>query len=127
MGVAPLARWGLTRVCLLLPQGYTAHIVSTVSEWSLAFAFLSFFLTYIRDFQVLVSTHTHTPDGCSPTGSEHEQDTPEERRKYSPEILWSLVECADNKIIHLFCVLHLFFYHLKKMRMKINFFFFFPF
>lgn len=34
------------------PQGYTAHIISTVSEWSLAFSFLSFFLTYIRDFQV---------------------------------------------------------------------------
>ncbi len=34
-------------------QGYTAHIVSTVSEWSLAFSFISFFLTYIRDFQVL--------------------------------------------------------------------------
>ncbi|XP_069006302.1 DNA damage-regulated autophagy modulator protein 2b [Embiotoca jacksoni] len=31
--------------------GYTAHIVSTVSEWSLAFSFISFFLTYIRDFQ----------------------------------------------------------------------------
>jgi hypothetical protein len=33
-------------------QGYTAHIISTISEWSLAFAFVSFFLTYIRDFQV---------------------------------------------------------------------------
>uniref|UniRef100_A0A8D0EVT0 DNA damage regulated autophagy modulator 2 n=1 Tax=Strix occidentalis caurina TaxID=311401 RepID=A0A8D0EVT0_STROC len=32
-------------------QGYSAHIISTVSEWSLAFSFLSFFLTYIRDFQ----------------------------------------------------------------------------
>ncbi|XP_051495244.1 DNA damage-regulated autophagy modulator protein 2 [Apus apus] len=32
-------------------KGYTAHMVSTVSEWSLAFSFLSFFLTYIRDFQ----------------------------------------------------------------------------
>ncbi|XP_075377573.1 DNA damage-regulated autophagy modulator protein 2 isoform X1 [Mycteria americana] len=32
-------------------EGYTAHIISTVSEWSLAFSFLSFFLTYIRDFQ----------------------------------------------------------------------------
>ncbi|CAN9511988.1 unnamed protein product [Ophioblennius macclurei] len=31
--------------------GYTAHIISTVSEWSLAFSFISFFLTYIRDFQ----------------------------------------------------------------------------
>ncbi|KAB5536714.1 hypothetical protein PHYPO_G00110620 [Pangasianodon hypophthalmus] len=32
-------------------KGYTAHMVSTVSEWSLAFSFISFFLTYIRDFQ----------------------------------------------------------------------------
>ncbi|XP_077429136.1 DNA damage-regulated autophagy modulator protein 2b [Vanacampus margaritifer] len=31
--------------------GYTAHIVSTVCEWSLALSFISFFLTYIRDFQ----------------------------------------------------------------------------
>ncbi|XP_044027906.1 DNA damage-regulated autophagy modulator protein 2-like [Siniperca chuatsi] len=31
--------------------GYTAHMISTVSEWSLAFSFISFFLTYIRDFQ----------------------------------------------------------------------------
>ncbi|KAL3058142.1 hypothetical protein OYC64_010345 [Pagothenia borchgrevinki] len=31
--------------------GYTAHIISTISEWSLAFSFISFFLTYIRDFQ----------------------------------------------------------------------------
>lgn len=35
-----------------LLQGYAAHIASTVSEWSLAFSFLTFFLTYIRDFQV---------------------------------------------------------------------------
>lgn len=59
MSMASLGRWGLTHVCLLLPQGYTAHIISTVSEWSLAFAFLSFFLTYIRDFQVFVSTDEH--------------------------------------------------------------------
>ncbi|XP_060925571.1 DNA damage-regulated autophagy modulator protein 2b [Limanda limanda] len=32
-------------------KGYTVHIISTVSEWSLAFSFISFFLTYIRDFQ----------------------------------------------------------------------------
>ncbi|KAJ8373270.1 hypothetical protein AAFF_G00266810 [Aldrovandia affinis] len=31
--------------------GYTAHLISTISEWSLAFSFISFFLTYIRDFQ----------------------------------------------------------------------------
>lgn len=39
----------------LSPQGYSAHIVSTISEWSLAFSFLSFFLTYIQDFQVGVT------------------------------------------------------------------------
>ncbi|KAG7251950.1 LOW QUALITY PROTEIN: hypothetical protein CRUP_002182, partial [Coryphaenoides rupestris] len=27
------------------------HIISTISEWSLAFSFISFFFTYIRDFQ----------------------------------------------------------------------------
>ncbi|XP_077384746.1 DNA damage-regulated autophagy modulator protein 2b [Festucalex cinctus] len=32
-------------------QGYTAHLISTVCEWSLALSFISFFLTYIRDFQ----------------------------------------------------------------------------
>ncbi|KAH1172096.1 DNA damage-regulated autophagy modulator protein 2 [Mauremys mutica] len=32
-------------------KGYIVHIISTISEWSLAFSFLSFFLTYIRDFQ----------------------------------------------------------------------------
>ncbi|XP_051932329.1 DNA damage-regulated autophagy modulator protein 2b [Hippocampus zosterae] len=31
--------------------GYTAHIISTTCEWSLALSFISFFLTYIRDFQ----------------------------------------------------------------------------
>ncbi|XP_068598644.1 DNA damage-regulated autophagy modulator protein 2-like [Brachionichthys hirsutus] len=31
--------------------GYSAHIISTVSEWSLALSFISFFLTYVRDFQ----------------------------------------------------------------------------
>lgn len=46
-------------------KGYTAHIVSTASEWSLAFSFLSFFLTYIRDFQkislrAVVSLHGQT-------------------------------------------------------------------
>lgn len=40
----------MTDVCP--PQGYTPHIISTVSEWSLALSFISFFLTYIRDFQV---------------------------------------------------------------------------
>ncbi|XP_026881211.1 DNA damage-regulated autophagy modulator protein 2b [Electrophorus electricus] len=31
--------------------GYTAHMVSTASEWCLAFSFISFFLTYIKDFK----------------------------------------------------------------------------
>ncbi|XP_077458318.1 DNA damage-regulated autophagy modulator protein 2b [Stigmatopora argus] len=31
--------------------GYAAHVVSAASEWSLALSFISFFLTYIRDFQ----------------------------------------------------------------------------
>ncbi|XP_024268337.1 DNA damage-regulated autophagy modulator protein 2 [Oncorhynchus tshawytscha] len=31
--------------------GYIPHIISTISEWSLALSFVSFFLTYIRDFQ----------------------------------------------------------------------------
>lgn len=47
--------------------GYTAHMISTVSEWSLAISFISFFLTYIRDFQkinlraeaVLQSSHLY--------------------------------------------------------------------
>ncbi|XP_053560708.1 DNA damage-regulated autophagy modulator protein 2 [Bombina bombina] len=32
-------------------KGYIPHIICTISEWVLAFSFLSFFLTYIRDFQ----------------------------------------------------------------------------
>lgn len=52
--------------------GYVAHLVSTASEWSLAFSFISFFLTFIRDFQkielraeaVLHSTHLYEgPEG----------------------------------------------------------------
>ncbi|XP_062401697.1 DNA damage-regulated autophagy modulator protein 2-like [Sardina pilchardus] len=31
--------------------GYTAHLISTISECSLAFSFVYFFFTYIRDFQ----------------------------------------------------------------------------
>ncbi|XP_068020834.1 DNA damage-regulated autophagy modulator protein 2 isoform X4 [Melanerpes formicivorus] len=55
-------------------KGYTTHLISTVSEWSLAFSFLSFFLTYIRDFQK-ISLHAvaslqgqslyNTPQGFS--------------------------------------------------------------
>lgn len=53
--------------------GYTAHLFSTISEWSLAFSFVCFFFTYIRDFQkinlraeaVLHSSHLYdtTPYG----------------------------------------------------------------
>uniref|UniRef100_A0A2D4HHZ6 CWH43-like N-terminal domain-containing protein n=1 Tax=Micrurus lemniscatus lemniscatus TaxID=129467 RepID=A0A2D4HHZ6_MICLE len=32
-------------------KGYTFHIIATVSEWFLLFSFVSFFLTFIRDFQ----------------------------------------------------------------------------
>ncbi|KAL3843026.1 hypothetical protein ACJMK2_020984 [Sinanodonta woodiana] len=32
-------------------KGFTAHIISTVGEWFAAIAFLTFFFTYIRDFQ----------------------------------------------------------------------------
>ncbi|XP_008401888.1 DNA damage-regulated autophagy modulator protein 2-like [Poecilia reticulata] len=39
--------------------GYVPHMVSTVSEWFLAFSFISFFLTYIRDFQVVVPAVLH--------------------------------------------------------------------
>ncbi|KAH9518831.1 hypothetical protein Btru_006363 [Bulinus truncatus] len=31
-------------------NGYTAHIVSTVGEWVTAFSFLSFFFTYVKEF-----------------------------------------------------------------------------
>ncbi|XP_070553064.1 DNA damage-regulated autophagy modulator protein 1-like [Ptychodera flava] len=31
--------------------GYTAHLVSSIGEWMMAFSFLLFFFTYIRDFQ----------------------------------------------------------------------------
>ncbi|KAG9260746.1 DNA damage-regulated autophagy modulator protein 2 [Astyanax mexicanus] len=63
--------------------GYAAHMASTVSEWSLAFSFISFFLTYIRDFKKINlraeadlqsstlhdsahHTYTHTPGETSP-------------------------------------------------------------
>ncbi|XP_007428749.1 DNA damage-regulated autophagy modulator protein 2 isoform X1 [Python bivittatus] len=40
-------------------KGYVFHIISTISEWSLASSVLSFFLTFIRDFQK-ISLHTET-------------------------------------------------------------------
>lgn len=32
-------------------EGFTAHIISTAAEWLLAISFLSFFITYIKDFR----------------------------------------------------------------------------
>jgi len=43
-------------------QGYSAHLASTIMEWVLAGSFLSYFLTFIRDFQVIsirAETHLH--------------------------------------------------------------------
>ncbi|XP_030329346.1 DNA damage-regulated autophagy modulator protein 2 [Strigops habroptila] len=59
-------------------KGYTAHIISTVSEWSLAFSFLSFFLTYIQDFQKIslrtaVSLHGRTLHNTPPSFGAEEQ------------------------------------------------------
>ncbi|EMP23980.1 DNA damage-regulated autophagy modulator protein 1 [Chelonia mydas] len=33
-------------------QDYTYHFVSAICEWTVAFSFIIFFLTFIRDFQV---------------------------------------------------------------------------
>uniref|UniRef100_A0A8C0F8I8 DNA damage regulated autophagy modulator 1 n=1 Tax=Bubo bubo TaxID=30461 RepID=A0A8C0F8I8_BUBBB len=33
-------------------QDYTYHFVSAICEWTVAFGFIFFFLTFIRDFQV---------------------------------------------------------------------------
>ncbi|XP_049439720.1 DNA damage-regulated autophagy modulator protein 2-like [Epinephelus fuscoguttatus] len=63
--------------------GYTAHIISTVSEWSLALSFISFFLTYIRDFQKITLRaeadlqSSHLYDNWPPggiTASNHSHD-----------------------------------------------------
>ncbi|XP_033481533.1 DNA damage-regulated autophagy modulator protein 2b [Epinephelus lanceolatus] len=63
--------------------GYTAHIISTVSEWSLALSFISFFLTYIRDFQKITLRaeadlqSSHLYDNWPPggiTASNHNHD-----------------------------------------------------
>lgn len=52
--------WGVwSRMCVYIWQGYTPHIISTISEWSLALSFISFFFTYIRDFKVKHHTHAH--------------------------------------------------------------------
>ncbi|XP_051664742.1 DNA damage-regulated autophagy modulator protein 2 isoform X1 [Pseudopipra pipra] len=59
-------------------RGYPLHMVSTVSEWSLAFSFLSFFLTYIRDFQkvslgAVVTLQGRTLHHVPPPGSGAEE------------------------------------------------------
>lgn len=65
--------------------GYAAHLGSTVSEWSLAFSFISFFLTFIRDFQkielraeaVLQSTHLYDgPEGGAVSHRAQEEESP---------------------------------------------------
>ncbi|XP_064823972.1 DNA damage-regulated autophagy modulator protein 2-like isoform X1 [Oncorhynchus masou masou] len=38
-------------VTVMFVAGLHPHIISTISEWSLALSFVSYFLTYIRDFQ----------------------------------------------------------------------------
>nr|XP_033808928.1 DNA damage-regulated autophagy modulator protein 1 isoform X2 [Geotrypetes seraphini] len=43
-------------------QDYTAHLTSAICEWIVAFTFICFFLTYIKDFQgvtLTVSTEIH--------------------------------------------------------------------
>ncbi|NWI84596.1 DRAM2 protein, partial [Pitta sordida] len=54
-------------------RGYTLHMISTVSEWSLAFSFLSFFLTYIRDFQEISLRAVVTLRGQRGLGAEEQQ------------------------------------------------------
>ncbi|XP_030585255.1 DNA damage-regulated autophagy modulator protein 2b [Archocentrus centrarchus] len=66
--------------------GYTAHIVSTVSEWFLAFSFISFFLTYIRDFQKITlraevdlqSSHLYDSTHRRIAASHHNKRAPSE-------------------------------------------------
>uniref|UniRef100_A0A670Z7G4 CWH43-like N-terminal domain-containing protein n=1 Tax=Pseudonaja textilis TaxID=8673 RepID=A0A670Z7G4_PSETE len=47
-------------------QGFTFHIIAIVSEWSLLFTFIIYFLTFIRDFQHLRAT-SHGETGRSST------------------------------------------------------------
>ncbi|NXF73903.1 DRAM2 protein, partial [Sclerurus mexicanus] len=58
-------------------RGYIPHMISTISEWSLAFSFLSFFLTYIQDFQTIslraVVTLQGHPLQHSPQSPENEE------------------------------------------------------
>nr|XP_046236934.1 DNA damage-regulated autophagy modulator protein 2-like [Scatophagus argus]XP_046236945.1 DNA damage-regulated autophagy modulator protein 2-like [Scatophagus argus]XP_046236953.1 DNA damage-regulated autophagy modulator protein 2-like [Scatophagus argus] len=65
--------------------GYTAHIVSTVSEWSLALSFISFFFTYVRDFQkidlraevALQCSHLYDSPHGGITASQHKREANE--------------------------------------------------
>ncbi|XP_077191212.1 DNA damage-regulated autophagy modulator protein 2 isoform X2 [Paroedura picta] len=62
-------------------KGYSLHIMSTVSEWSLAFSFVSFFLTYIRDFQkitmyVVVHLDGHSINYTNPQFTTDEPQLP---------------------------------------------------
>ncbi|XP_073855342.1 DNA damage-regulated autophagy modulator protein 2 isoform X8 [Macaca fascicularis] len=34
-------------------KGYVLHMITTAAEWSMSFSFFGFFLTYIRDFQMI--------------------------------------------------------------------------
>lgn len=62
-------------------KGYTLHIISTISEWSLAFSFNSYFLTYIQDFQKIslhVDVNLSGPDlyHSSRNPSAYDESTP---------------------------------------------------
>ncbi|XP_033110828.1 DNA damage-regulated autophagy modulator protein 2-like [Anneissia japonica] len=55
--------------------GYTEHVLSTTSEWILAFSFLAFFFTFIREFQRIELEAQLKPStyclllGTSPSGA----------------------------------------------------------
>uniref|UniRef100_A0A8C3DD99 CWH43-like N-terminal domain-containing protein n=1 Tax=Corvus moneduloides TaxID=1196302 RepID=A0A8C3DD99_CORMO len=44
-----------------LHQDYTYHFMSAICEWTVAFGFIFFFLTFIRDFQVTLRIFTNNP------------------------------------------------------------------
>lgn len=74
-------------------QGYTAHLVSAVAEWCLAFSFICFFLTYIRDFQVRSSCYPFSL--CS-------QPMAKQNKHYHCKISFSDLFCITNYKIHLY-------------------------
>ncbi|XP_056615618.1 DNA damage-regulated autophagy modulator protein 2b [Triplophysa dalaica] len=57
--------------------GYTPHIISTISEWSLALSFISFFFTYIRDFKKINLRAEAELHGDHLYHSPHYRDVPE--------------------------------------------------